>query len=368
MVKLHELGKPLESMAVGAVRTLLEHVPNIQIRGVRHEQHLESGHRLDTRIDLDHDEIRYALLMEIKSNGAPRFARSAVYQLESYVAHLHRSEHRDNTRKLIPMLVSPYLSPESRSICLDHNVAYLDLYGNAHLAFGPVYIERSVPDRPKSEIRAQRSLFTPRAGAILRVLLRDPDRAWRVTDLAKAANASLGHVSNIRKALVNREWVEIRDDGLLLAQPDALLKSWRENYRQPAGHHINGYTVLHGDQLHNRLSGSLNPGPQPPRAICASNSAAEWIAPYVRGGTQSFYTDEPGARMLQEALQLTHAAQGANVIVRIPKDETLFEDAVEPAPGIYCANPVVTYLDLWNGNDRDREAADHLAEKCFPWL
>ena len=72
--------------------------------------------------------------------------------------------------------------------------------------------------------------------------------------------------------------------------------------------------------------------------------------------------------MLQEALQLTHAAQGANVIVRIPKDETLFEDAVEPAPGIYCANPVVTYLDLWNGNDRDRETADHLAEKCFPWL
>ena len=368
MVKLDELEKPLESMAVGAVRALLEHVPNIQIRGVRHEQHLEPGHRLDTRIDLDHDEIRYALLMEIKSNGAPRFARSAVYQLESYVAHLHRSEHRDNTRKVIPMLVSPYLSPESRSICLDHNVAYLDLYGNAHLAFGPVYIERSVPDRPKSEIRAQRSLFTPRAGAILRVLLRDPARAWRVTDLAKAANASLGHVSNIRKALVNREWVEIRDDGLVLAQPDALLKSWRENYRQPAGHHINGYTVLHGYQLHNRLLGSLNPGPQPPRAICASNSAAEWVAPYVRGGTQSFYMDEPGARMLQEALQLTHAAQGANVIVRIPKDETLFEDAVEPAPGIYCANPVVTYLDLWNGNDRDREAADHLAEKCFPWL
>ena len=125
-------------------------------------------------------------------------------------------------------------------------------------------------------------------------------------------------MSNVRKALLDREWVEIRDDGLVLVQPDALLKSWRENYRQPAGHHISGYTVLHGDQLRNRLSGNLNPGPQPPRAICASNSAAEWIAPYVRGGTQSFYADELGARILQEALQLTHAAQGANVILRIP--------------------------------------------------
>ena len=353
---------------MNAVCALLEHVPNIQIGGIRHEQHLESGHRLDIRIDLDHDENHYALLVEITSNGAPRFARSAVYQLESYIAHLRRSEHRNDTRQLIPMLMSPYLSPESRSICLDHNVAYLDLYGNAHLAFGPVYIERSVPDRPKSEIRAHRSLFTPRAGAILRVLLRDPIRAWRVTDLAEAANASLGHVSNVRKALVNREWVEIRDGGLVLARPDTLLKSWRENYRQPAGHHISRYTALHGDQLRSRLLGSLNPGPQPPRAICASNSAAEWIAPYVRRGTQSFYADEHGVRMLQEAFQLTHAAQGANVILHIPKDETLFEDAVEPAPGIYCVNPVVTYLDLWNGNDRDREAADHLAAKCFPWL
>ena len=368
MVKSHEIEKWVESTAVDEVRALLEHVPNIQIIGVRHELQLASGHQLDARIDFGHNETRYALLMEIKPNGAPRFARSAVYQLESYIAHLHRSEHQDNAGQFIPMLVSPYLSPESRSICLDHNVAYLDLYGNAHLAFGPVYIERSAPGKPKPEARAQRSLFTPRAGAILRVLLRDPARAWRVTDLAEAANASLGHVSNVRKALLDREWVEIRDDGLALVQPDALLKSWRENYRQPASHHTSGYTVLHGDQLGNRLSGSLNPGRQPPRAICASNSAAQWIAPYVRGGTQSFYADEPGARILQEALQLTHAAQGANVILRIPNDETLFEDAVEPAPGIYCANPVVTYLDLWNGNDRDREAADHLAAKCFPWL
>ena len=351
-----------------AVRALLERFPNIQIATVRHEQHLTSNHRLDACIDFGHGGIRYALLIEIKRDGAPRHVRSAVYQLKSYIAHLHPSEHQDVTRQFIPMLVSSYLSPESRSICLDHDVAYLDLYGNAHLAFGNVYIERSVPDRPKSEARALRSLFTPRAGAILRVLLLDPARAWRVTELAEAANASLGHVSNVRKALLDREWGEIREDGLVLVQPDALLKTWRDDYRHPSGHRISGYTVLHGDQLRNRLSGSLNPGPQPPRAICASNSAAQWIAPYIRGGMHSFYADEPGAWTLQETLQLTHAAQGANVILHIPKDETLFEDAVQPVPGIYCANPVVTYLDLWNGNDRDREAADHMAAKCFPWL
>ena len=52
------------SAAVDALRALLEHVPNIQIIGVRHEQHLASGYRLDSRIDLAHDGSRYALLME----------------------------------------------------------------------------------------------------------------------------------------------------------------------------------------------------------------------------------------------------------------------------------------------------------------
>ena len=70
--------------------------------------------------------------------------------------------------------------------------------------------------------------------------------------------------------------------------------------------------------------------------------------------------------MLTETLRLNHAAKGANVVLRIPKDESVFADAVQPARGIFCTDPIDAYLDLWNGNDRDREAADHLASKCFP--
>ncbi len=363
MVKHSEIAKPGQIVAADAVRTLLEHIPDIQIICVRHE-HLESS----VQIDLEHDGNHYALLMEFQSNGAPRFVRSMVYQLKGYLAHWHPSEHQNDTQQFIPMLVSSYLSPGSRSICREHNVAYLDLYGNAHLAFGSVYIERSVEGKPQSEVRAQRSVFSPKAGAVLRVLLREPVRAWRVADLAKAAKVSLGHVSKIRKALIDREWGEIQGSGLVLTQPGALLKSWRTNYRQAVSQKIIGYTVLHGRQLRDCLSGILNPGPQSPRMICAANSAAEWIAPYARGGTQIFYVDEPGTWELQAALQLTSAAQGANVILHLLNDETLFEDAVEPVPGIFCTHPIVTYLDLWNGNERDRDAADYIAAKCFPWV
>ena len=146
------------------------------------------------------------------------------------------------------------------------------------------------------------------------------------------------------------------------------MKTWRTNYRSPVGRQIDGYTHLHGEQLARRLNGQLNSNPRRPLAIYSFHSAAQWVVPYGRDGTHNFYADESGAELLKSALDMTPAIKGANVIVRIPNDESLFEDAVEQAPGIFCTNPITTYLDLWNGNERDREAAEHMAGEVFPWL
>lgn len=362
MMQSVETVKELDIVAVDAVRDLLGHVPNLEIGSVGRD------YPIDFRIAFSHDGVNYALIIEVKANGAPSVVRYAVYQLRNYVAHVDQSNYAYAGQRLIPipMLVSRYLSPRSREICTDHNVAYLDLFGNAHLAFDSVYIDRVVADKPKAESRALRSIFNPKAAAILRVMLREPNRAWRVTDLAEKANASLGHVSNVRKALLEREWIEKRADGVVLVQPDALLKTWRENYHRPVGHRITGYTHLHGKQFDERLSGALNP--QRPRAIYSLHSAAQWFAPFGRDGTHTFYADESGAQSLQEALRLTPVPKGPNIILHIPNDESLFDDAIEPAPGIFCTSPIITYLDLWNGNDRDREAAEYVAKECFPWL
>ena len=368
MLKYSDLVKTLESRAVDAVRDLLGDVPSVEVESVEYERKVGGAYGVDGLIGLSYPGGSCALVIEVRSNGAPRFVRSGVHLLESCVARLRQSGEANGGRRLIPVLVSPYLSPESRAICTDHDVAYLDLVGNARLAFDTVYIERTVADKPRSETRALRSIFTPKAAAILRVLLRDPDRAWRVADLAAQANASYGHVSNVRKALLEREWLEVRDDGAVLIQPHALLQMWRDNYHRPAGQSITGYTHLHGRQLDERLRGKLNPYPERPRAIYSLHSAAQWLAPFSRSGTQTFYADEPGAEVLKEELKLAPAAMGPNVVLHVPTDESLFDDAREPAPNVFCTSPIVTYLDLWNGSDRDREAAEHLAGEFFSWL
>ena len=108
--------------AVDAVRDLIGYVPNLEIGSVGRD------YPIDLRIALSHGGVNYALIIEVKPNGAPRFVRSAIYHLRDYVAHVDQSNHADADQRLIPMLVSAYLSPESRAICTDHNVAYLDSF------------------------------------------------------------------------------------------------------------------------------------------------------------------------------------------------------------------------------------------------
>lgn len=362
-MKQFDLVKKVELQAFEAVQALLREIPQLTTEEVQKEHIQGRNQGYDFRFDLRHAGRPYTIVAEVKSQGQPRYVRNAIYQLRNYIAH--QPNHRFQP---IPVLIAPYLSMGSRALCNELGVSYVDLYGNARLAFGSVFIDRAVADKPKSESRSLRSIFSPKASAILRAMIQNPSKPWRVTDLAETAKVSLGHVSNVRKALFEREWIEEHPDGVVLTNPRALLETWRENYRRPLGQSIRGYTHFHGAKLEDRLRFMGFDEFERPRAICAMNSAAKWISPFGRDAMNTFYADAYGTDLLKDTLQFSQTSKGANVIIRTIKDESLFKDAVEPVSGIFCTSPVQTYLDLWNGNERDRESAQVLAEEHFPWL
>ena len=367
-MKHAETEKKLEEVGSIAVQDLLRCLPGARVTPIVGVSQAGGHRQADGLVRVNYGNTTHLLVIEVKAHGAPRFVRSAVHQLESIVAHMPEYLPPRGAEEFVPILVAPYLSPESQAICREYGVAYLDLEGNARVVFDGVYIERSVPSKPKPETRALRSIFTPKAAAILRALLREPDRPWLVTELAESANASLGHVSNVCKAIREREWADRHPDGIVLTQPKALLRSWRENYRRPRGERFEAYTHLHGRQFEDVARATLNTKRGLPRAVYALGSAAQWIAPFSREATRSFYTDEGGARVLREELALRPVGMGPNVVLNVTTDESLFDDAIEPLPGVLCTDPITTYLDLWCGNDREREAAEHLGREALAWI
>jgi hypothetical protein len=358
MLKEPNLMKEAEARAGEALRQLLEEVPIVKVESIEYEV-ASPEWEPDVIARVLADGRRHMLVCEFKSNGQPRYARTALLQLRDYVDR--------RVPAASPVFMAPFISPAVRRLCAEKNVNYLDLTGNARITFGGVFIERVLAETPVAEQRELKSIFRPKSAQVLRVMLREPGRAWRVTELAETSGVSLGHVSNVRNNLINREWAIAANDGLVLSQPDALLNEWRDAYRAPMGECMRFYTSLHGRALEDAARSVLGTHGGPGQAAFASFSAAQWLAPYGRTGTHYFFADRYGLQKLQSVLKLSSAAKGENVIVFLPKDAGLFTDVVEPAPGAVCTSPIQTYLDLSIAGERGVEAAEHLRQERLSW-
>jgi hypothetical protein len=260
--------------------------------------------------------------------------------------------------------VAPYLSEQSRQICEEAGVGYLDLEGNCRLAFANVYIERSVPTTPKVVRKDTAGLFTPKSARILRALLRDPERTWKVMELVNETGVSLGQVSNVRRALIDKDWAYANTSGLRPSNPDALLDGWRAVYEPPLGENAEFYTPIHGDALTKALRELTT---RPGQVVACGSTAARWLSPYLRSPMEYCYADRLGLAALREKLSLVPKERGGNVTVTVVNDEGVFLDKIEPAPSIWTTSVVQTYLDLCSLGERGQEAADFLRRNRIPW-
>lgn len=358
MLKVVGSVKDIEVRALEALRSVLGQVPAIKLKSITRESRIDHA-ELDIVAKLSVAGRGHTLACEVKKNGQPRYVREGLLQLHSNIAGLGRD--------VTPVLIAPFLSATAQEMCREQGVGFLDLEGNVRLAFDAVFIERAVASKPAVERRELKSLFKPKSAQVLTTMLRDPPRTWRVTELAEVADVSLGHVSNVRSGLLDHEWGQTSPQGLSLADPDRLLDAWRDGYEPPAGQRLRFYTTLHGGAFEEAARRILHAGSDKGRAIFASFSAADWLAPFARTGTQFFYADEHGLERLRTALGLLAPAKGENVVVTVPEDEGIFRDAVEPAPGAVCSGLVRTYLDLSAAGERGQEAAEHLRRERMGW-
>jgi len=351
MMKEHDF----EREAIERIDDVLRRVP--MISDIVTQQVAGPDDGADFKIDARIGGMPIRLLVEVKSDGQPRSVKNAVWGL-----HYYTQRHFDDA---YPIIVAPYLSERSRGICDEARVGYLDFEGNCKIAFAGVFIEKSVPTKPKIARKASGGLFTPKASRVLRTLLRDPDRSWKVQDLADDTGVSIGQISNVRRALIDGNWIPPEAQGVHLNDPSQLLHAWRNSYQRPKGDRLGFYTPLHGEALAKALretslsnSGSI---------VAAAATAAQWLAPYLRSPTETFYVDDVGLRTLRERLALTPRDRGGNVDVTVVSDQGVFLDRIEPAPQIWTTGIVQTFLDLATLGERGQEAAEHLRRKLLPW-
>src|SRR5205814_1612265 len=147
-----------------------------------------AGKPIDVAVKFRLGEVERLLAVEVSPLGQPRHIRAVVTRL---------AEVRRELPTAYPVAAATYIGPQSARILKDNNLGYVDLSGNCYLAFDHVLIEKEGKRNVRPSTRPLRSLFAPRATRVVRVLLTEPHRAWRLEELARAAEVSLGHSHNV---------------------------------------------------------------------------------------------------------------------------------------------------------------------------
>ncbi len=338
--------------------------------------------------------LQRRLVCEVKSSGQPRIAREACLSLAEFARQDQRA---------YPVFIAPYISPAAAEVCEEYKAGYLDFAGNCRLAFDSVFIQKEGFPNPTAATRDLRSLYSPKAERVLRVLLASGPRMWRTQALADAAQVSLGQVASVKKLLVDREWIESGPTGFglsgyALGSPDGsgngqgygfgsgsgagsgdgsgfgdgtpgpvqvavlpLLTEWARAYRPERSSSSEFYSIKPIPEVEAKLSEFART--QKKQIAFTAFSGAARLAPAVRYQRATAYVADDVAA-IAEKLALKRVSSGANVTLIEPYDDGVFFGTRELA-GSPVVSPIQIYLDLMQIKGRGEEAATAILEEVI---
>lgn len=297
----------------------------------------------------------HVLVLEVSSLGQPRQIRAVVTRFQEIKREISNA---------YPVATAVYIGPQSARILKNHGFGYVDLSGNCHLAFENVLIEKEGKRNVRPSTRPLRSLFAPRATRVVRVLLTEPHRAWRLEELARAAEVSLGHSHNVISRLEDLRWVE-RDHAqrLHLGKPADLLEAWRESYTYRVNE-IASYFVT--ERVNRRLMADVARAASADgrRYAFTLGAGLSLVAPQPRlSGLHCYLEGDPAP--VAAALELRPAGQSDGALHLLsPYDPGVFYGVLEKA-GLKVVSLPQLYVDLVGHEPRGAEQAEHLRREAM---
>lgn len=300
-------------------------------------------------------EQEHVLIAEVCSLGQPRQIRAAVTRL----GEIHKE-----VPAAYPLAAAVYIAPQSARILKSNNFGYVDLSGNCYVTLENVLIEKEGKRNIRPSTRPLRSLFAPRATRVMRVLLSEPARSWRLEELAREAVVSLGHAHNVIKRLEELAWAE-RDDHqrLRLTKPADLLEAWAESYAYRENE-IHSYFAP--ERISRKFMGEVARAAEAAgrRYAFTLNAGASLVASHLRLPNVHCYLEgdpEPvasalGARAATEADGTLH--------LLTPYDSGVFSGVLEKG-GLKVTSLPQLYVDLMHYERKGPEQAEHLRREAM---
>ena len=299
------------------------------------------------------DKKKYFIVIEVKSAGQPRFTRMAISQLKYMVG---------NKRNYYGVFAATFISEESKQICNENDIGFIDLAGNCLFKFENVYISIEGHPNPYPNTRPLKSIFATKSTRVLRVFLCNPKKEWFVRDIAKEANISLGQAFNIKQRLLEFEFIEATGSGknskIKLKKSEQLLREWSKNYTYRKNKIRNFYSMDDVGFLERKLNDYFKEN-QISYAFTLTSGASR-VAPFLRYKRIFTYVNNNVDHIVKD-LNFKEVSTGSNISFLEPYDEGIFY-YLQEVNDVKVVSDIQLYLDLQGYMKRGEEAAEFLLE------
>jgi hypothetical protein len=304
----------------------------------------------------------------IKSVVHPKQASHAIWSLKKSLGRTVEGV------PVYPVLIAPFISEAVAAMCDEEGIGHLDLSGNCNLEFGGIWIERRGLPRKYKEERGLKSLYSPKASRILRVLLQGPLRPHKVEELSAAAGVSLGLVSKVRQVLLDQDLGEDSKEGIRIkgaAGAQTILRDWLREDDFFKRVQVREYSALTSDitLVGNLMSFCQSDNFPSHRLPLFTMNFAAWLrAPHNVPTVVSAYLDRfPDEDKLLPFLQARPVSRGAgNLRILVPHDYkavTIGRQHVKERPYLSLVSDLQLCLDLHGGEPNGDEQAAVLQER-----
>lgn len=306
------------------------------------------------------------ILVTARQNVAPRDVDTELRTVRNIIRH-------SNDRQTL-LVVSPWLSPRTLRQLRDHDIAYLDLTGNASLSItypsiriythGASKAPRSLSADPDAGRTV--GLGGAQAGRVVR-LLADFAPPYQAKQISDATGVSLAWVSRLLGQLEDQLLIRRKGRTITEVRWPELLRARAESYdllRQNP--YVNAIALNGVRSTMDDLREVFHGGQALPRIAVTGPFAAQRIAPLAVGGQLLLYVDDEvkAPRRWIDALNLLPDVERGDVLLLRAHDPIVFERTrtVDDVPHVALTQVV---LDGLSGPGRMPAEAEQVLQRLI---
>lgn len=268
---------------------------------------------------------------------------------------------KKNRGDIYRVIMAPYISEASARLCEKSGAGYCDFSGNCLIQTDLIYISsQGNPNLYPTDNHAK-TLFKASAkttSLILRELMKDVSRAWKIKELSEAVGCSIGMASRVKTYLCEQSWAVMDSIGLRITDAEALMREWSRAYEIQDW--ISCYTL---DSLSQFEEKCFNAFQEQNIQLCLSGfSGGVRYAPVVRYTKAHVWVAREDLPAFFDLTGCKRVDSGANVTVYIADSEEVFADR-RVINKSSVASPVQVFLDCMQLKGRGEELAEAVLSK-----